>query len=91
MDCHADPCRSGCSGHGSRSNCPPLIIIATLMQDATSEQLLEQSRNPEAMEPGKAKLPMAPSFKHLALQVFCPHLSFPLPPSQDPIPGYSQW
>lgn len=75
-DTHDDPtpaCRTGCSGYGSRTHCPPLIVIASLLADSSSEQLLEQSRYPDTMEPG---LPTAHFGRHLASAEFCRGLSF---------------
>jgi hypothetical protein len=78
-----ESCRGNCAGYGSRSSCPPLIVLAMHSERSASEQMLDRARyphNPE-MEPENNRLGhftgalasgefCACMFSHLASQSF---------------------
>jgi hypothetical protein len=48
-----ESCRGNCEGYGSRSFCPPLIILAMHSERSESERMLERARYPH--NPGLAQ------------------------------------
>ncbi len=66
-----ESCRGNCAGYGTRSFCPPLIVLAMHSERSASERLLDRARYPHQPETAQETNPLGHFDGALASGEFC--------------------